>query len=252
MDAKCIECGYKLPVDSNLIKTIIGGGLMASGAIGWATYAFAGLLGFYGGAALIAIALLAGGGTILSGKDMGLVIKVGTKITEILNDNNYECSKCGCSEWVFSGFKDTDIVNGTEHIEELSVALRDSRRHLLIASGFLSSNVINELFITNLKSTLIRGVSVTLIFSSERSHSDFMLSGYKIAYGTLSRLADEFSNLELIKKHTHQKGIIVDDRYAIVGSFNFLSNKKIARDETSVKIFASAEIKKVKRSLLAQ
>ena len=50
---------------------------------------FAGLLGFYGGAALIAIALLAGGGAVLASKDSAAVVRVGTKITDILNANQF-------------------------------------------------------------------------------------------------------------------------------------------------------------------
>ena len=59
MNARCINCGYKLYVSTDLIKKIIGGGLIASGGYGWVSYTFAGLLGFGGGTMLIAIALLA-------------------------------------------------------------------------------------------------------------------------------------------------------------------------------------------------
>ena len=61
MKIKCDACGYETVVNKNLIKSVIGGGMIFIGAWGWVTYAFAGLLGFYSGAALIAVALLSGG-----------------------------------------------------------------------------------------------------------------------------------------------------------------------------------------------
>lgn len=85
MDAKCGECGKKLPVNTALLRNVVGGSLITGAAFGWASYAFAGLLGFYGGAALIAIALLAGKGAVLASKDSAAVVKVGTKITDISN-----------------------------------------------------------------------------------------------------------------------------------------------------------------------
>ena len=77
-----------------------------------------------------------------------------------------------------------------------------------------------------------------------------MQDGYREASENLNALRDKFPKLELIQKHTHQKGIIVDRQYAVIGSFNFLSNKNVARDETSLKIYSVNEILELKREFL--
>ena len=138
MNVKCSSCGYETQINATLIKGLIGGTLLSGAALGWTTYAFAGLLGFYGGAALIAVALLAGGGSVLLGKDLGLVISVGKKITDLLNDKGHRCTKCGDTSWIFTGFRDTEVVTGSDHKVELAAAFRDARTDLYVASGFLS------------------------------------------------------------------------------------------------------------------
>lgn len=64
MNVKCSSCGYETQVNATLLKGLIGGTLLSGAALGWTTYAFAGLLGFHGGAALITVTLLAGGGSV--------------------------------------------------------------------------------------------------------------------------------------------------------------------------------------------
>ena len=253
MDAKCAECGKKLPVNTALLKNVVGGSLITGAAVGWTSYAFAGLLGFYGGAALIAIALLAGGGAVLASKDSAAVAKVGTKITDILNTHEFPCSNCGAVNWIFAGVQRNDVVRGLEHKEELERAFQTSRRELIIASGFLSSYVVNEPFARKLRSVLLRQVEVTLVFSDERSHSNnnWQESSFSRALNLLESLSREYPNLKLIKKHTHQKGIVVDDKYAIIGSFNFLSNNRVERAETSSKVSDEASIKGLKSEFLS-
>lgn len=251
MEVKCGCCGHKTIVTATLIKTVIGGGMIFGGAAGWVSYAFAGLLGFYGGAALIAGLLLAGGSAVLIGKDLNLAVSVAQKIAGFLNRKGYECESCRATDWQFSGFEDADVVAGEEHKQELRIALAAAKKELYIASGFLSSNVVNEDFVRELESALARNVIVYVIVSDFRSHgSDWMQPGYKEALSKLTNLSEKYTNFQLIQTHTHQKGIIVDDRYAISGSFNFLSNQKVDRKETSLKVFESKAISKFKRELL--
>ena len=251
MKIKCGNCGYKTIVTMGLIKSAIGGGMIIAGAGGWVTYAFAGLLGFYGGAALIAVLLLAGGSAVLIGKDLNLAISVAQKIADFLNNKGYQCKRCAATDWQFSGFEDADVIAGDEHKRELWAALRGAKKELYIASGFLSSNVVNDNFVQELESALVRNVGVYLIFSDVRSHgSDWMKPGYNEGLSKLTKLSEKYSRLHLIQKHTHQKGIVVDDKYAITGSFNFLSNQNVARKETSLKVYEGKAISKVKRELL--
>lgn len=251
MDAKCVECGKKLPVNTALLKNVVGGSLITGAAVGWTSYAFAGLLGFYGGAALIAIALLAGGGAVLASKDSVAVTKVGTKITDILNKHQFPCSNCGAATWIFAGIQDNDLVSGLAHKTELDKAFQTVRRELVIASGFLSSYVVNEVFAEKLRLVLSKNVAVTLVFSDLRSHSEWQKTGFKVALKLLDGLSSEYPNLRLLQKHTHQKGIVVDNQYALIGSFNFLSNYRVERAETSSKVSDEASIKGLKNEFLS-
>ena len=250
MKIKCDTCGYETIVTKSLLNGVLGSVVMSGGIIGWLTYAFAGVLGFYGGAAAIALALIAGGGSLLMGKDLGLIVRVGEKIADIFNRKNYPCEECKRTDWVFSGFKNAEVIIAAQHKSELAVAFKDVRKVLFIASGFLSSHVVNKAFIEKLETVLRKNVSVKLIFSDIRSHSDWMKSGYSEALDSLTALSKIYPNLELIQKHTHQKGIVVDNQYAIVGSFNFLSNHKVARDESSIKIYESEAIAKLSKEFL--
>ena len=243
----CNAGGKKTFVDATTLKALMGGTLMAGGALGWVSYAFAGLLGFYGGAAAIATLLLAGGGAVLLGKDLGLVMRVGGEIAEQLNQRGYECPSCGGTKWGFFGTKDAEVITGSEHKITLQNAFVEANRELYIASGFLSANVVDASFLKELELVLGRGVKVVLIFSDLRSHSDrgWMKIGYDNAYTKLASLSEEQKGLRLIQKHTHQKGIVVDKQYAVIGSFNYLSNEKVAREETSLKVYEADAIEKL-------
>ena len=250
MKIKCGACGYETKVTKRLLSGVLGSALMSGGIIGWVTYAFAGLLGFSGGAGLIALTLIGGGGSLLWGKDLGLIIIVGEKIADIFNSKDYPCKECKGTDWGFSGFKNTEVIIASQHKAELAAAFRDARKVLFIASGFLSSYVVGKAFIKDLEAVLRKNVSVKLIFSDIGSHSDWMKTGYTEALSSLTTLSKIYPNLELIQKHTHQKGIIVDQQYVIVGSFNFLSNDKVARAESSAKIYDSEVIAKLSKEFL--
>lgn len=251
MRIKCGNCGSETIVTASLIKGVMGGGLIASGALGWVTYSFAGILGFHGGAALIAILLISGGSAVLLRKEQKLVALVGNRIADFFNMKGYKCECCEAVDWTFSGFEKADVINGDEHKRELVEAVAEAKKDLIIASGFLSSNVVDDEFVNKLEGALARGVRVRLVFSNEQSHSsDWMIQGYREALNKLKNLSKKYQSLELIQKHTHQKGIVVDDRYAIVGSFNFLSNKKAERNETSIKNYDSNAIKKIRMGFL--
>ena len=246
MNVKCSSCGYETQINATLIKGLIGGTLLSGAALGWTTYAFAGLLDFYGGAALIAVALLAGGGSVLLGVDLGLVISVGKKITDLLNDKGHRCTKCGDTSWIFTGFRDTEVFAGSDHKTELAAAFRDARTDLYVAPGFLSSYVVNQAFLQELAGVLDRGIKVKLIFAGIESHSSsWMRDGFTQALPHIEAIEAQYANLQLIQKHTHQKGIVVDNRYAIVGSYNFLSNATAQRDEPSLQIYEPDAIQKL-------
>ena len=251
MNITCKKCGHKSAVNTKTVRGLIGGSVIGASVLGWFHYVFAGLLWFNGGALLIAGALLAGGGAILLGKDFGLVAKVGERLASALGEIGLACSECGAKDWQFSGTQGLEVVSGQQHRDALFASLEGAAREVIIASGFLSARVANDNFVQRLSAPLKRGVKVTLIFpdgsSGSVSHEN---DGYEVAFEKLTRLGREHPNLTLIKKYTHQKALVVDDQYAIVGSYNFLSNLKATRDETSTKIFDRKAISEIRKTLL--
>ena len=118
---------------------------------------------------------------------------------------------------------------------------------LVCSIWVLSSYVVNQAFLQQLAAVLDRGINVKLIFAGIESHNkDWMRDGFVQALSHLEALEGQYANLQLIQKHTHQKAIVVDTRYAIVGSFNFLMNDKVKNDETSLKIYEPDAIEKLR------
>ena len=106
-------------------------------------------------------------------------------------------------------------------------------RGLYVASGLSYRRyVVNQAFLQQLAAVLDRA---TTAYCRHWRITTGVTNGYVKALPHLEALEAQYANLQIIQKHTHQKGIVVDNRYAIVGSFNFLSNAKVQRDETSLK-----------------
>lgn len=251
MEIKCRSCGYTSPVTLKTIQRAIGGSLILTGAYGWATYLFAGILGLHGGAALIAASLIGAGAVALHKQDTNMLLYAAKKIAILLNDRGYQCRNCGKSDWELSRIEGNEIISGERHKDELDNAFNEAHKELYIVSGFLSSNVVNRNFIEKLERALKRGVNIYLIFSDEESHksNDWIKSRYEEALETLRNLKKKCPNLYLVSKSTHQKGIIVDRKYAIIGSFNFLSNKSAYRKETSLKTCDQKDIEKFRKDI---
>ena len=110
----------------------------------------------------------------LASKDSKAIIAVGKKITDFLNERRYECPTCGQSSWEFSGYRDAEIISGSRHKQELSAAFQNVKKELYIASGYISSHVVDLQLLKQLKEILENEIAITLIFSGSASHTNFM------------------------------------------------------------------------------
>lgn len=247
---RCSNCSYETMVSKQAMKNLLGAGLVGAGAYGWVNYTFAGLLGFYGGAALIAGALVTGGVVVLSQDNSNLIHAVGKKIAKTLSKSQYKCEECGNSDWIFAGYGNNKVITGKQHIQELRDSIKIAENSLVIVSGFMSSYVVNQDFTLALKQKLEQGCMVTLIFPTRDEHAktDWMLRAYDIGISNLDCLSF-YSEFKIVYANTHQKGIVVDSEYAIVGSYNFLMNARSVKEESSIKVYDVDSIDSFRDSL---
>lgn len=130
-------------------------------------------------------------------------------------------------------------VVGRAHARELRRALEGARESLVILSGWASDYVIDDNFRRCLGHALARGVHVYIGYgwSSPSRPSEPSLPEQR-AVRALLAVADEAARvgagrLHLAKWPNHAKMLICDDRYAICGSHNWLSNRGFTNDERS-------------------
>lgn len=137
-------------------------------------------------------------------------------------------------------------VRDEDHCQALQAALADARRSLCIRSGFLSEGVVHKDFADAISALLQRGVDVYLEYGPP-------IGSAMLSQGTSFSNAE--ANLRAVKREarannhigkfafgrtfTHIKEIAVDDRYAIIGSFNWLSDTISQKNNSSVKIWSS-------------
>lgn len=133
-----------------------------------------------------------------------------------------------------NGENDITRIDGKNHKSELILALNESKNKLIIISGFISKYVISrdKKFLPMLEDCLSRGVIVYLGYGEWPSYEE---NEARRSLIQLKELKERFPNLLIKKFHNHTKLLIKDSDYMICGSFNWLSNNKVKRDELSFK-----------------
>lgn len=108
-------------------------------------------------------------------------------------------------------------------------ALRTAQERLLILSGWISSDVVNDDFVAALEAALQRGVKVWIGYGfdkgSSRGERQREAPSWKNAEKALDRLARKYAGMLTYKDvgRSHEKRLICDNRYTFGGSFNLLS-----------------------------
>lgn len=142
-----------------------------------------------------------------------------------------------------------------EHPKFLRDALANAKKRLMILSPWLRGAVVNATFIQQLEGLLDRGVEVYLGWGiskleSERDadpavHMDLDALAARHATFHFRRLGD-----------THAKVLLCDDRFVIVGSFNWLSFRgdpsRTFRDERSMLVTMPDVIEQQFRALVSR
>lgn len=156
---------------------------------------------------------------------------------------------------VVQDVKPNKLIKDEGHVEAMYKAITEAKRVLVISSGWASTSVVNDKFTSAIRSALLRGVNVTLIWGWEGSQSNVKPSYQnQEASTTLKQLQSETRGedcgqlyLRTATQGNHAKVILVDDAYAVIGSYNFLSNSGAEKLELSVRCDEPNAIKETKQ-----
>jgi hypothetical protein len=141
---------------------------------------------------------------------------------------------------------DFRFVEVHEHSGILDNSLREAKRRLLIISPWIRDQVVTQDRLGNISGLIRRGVEVYIGYGLGEDDKPGKDKGEDaIAY--LSHLSSQHENLHFHELgDTHAKILLVDDRYAVVGSFNWLSfagsAKRNFREEFSVQFHKKEKI----------
>ena len=128
-------------------------------------------------------------------------------------------------------------IKGIQHKYELHQTIDTVENNLCILSGWISANVVDHELITSLTNAARRGVKIYIGYgwvdsSGKHSASKSTLQAERL----LKDLQSKFSSQVFVGKYAnHQKILIKDDEYIIIGSNNWLSNSAYRNNEISIK-----------------
>lgn len=142
-----------------------------------------------------------------------------------------------------------------EHPPLLNDALENSLERLLIVSPWIRAGVVDKNFLRRLRGALDRGVEVSIGYGS--GNDSGALERDNDAEQALVQLAGERPNLRVVKLgDTHAKVLVLDRRYVVVTSFNWLSFRgdpdKPFRDERGMLVTVPEEIDRLFESFEAR
>ena len=128
------------------------------------------------------------------------------------------------------------IENAKDHRKFLLKTLDQAQKTIVIFSGWLTDYSVNEEFRNKIKSSLDRGVDIIIAWGYKKSGS--ISSEHKNAGEKAVRELQEWTasnktkgTLETFYFPYHSKILICDTKYAVMGSFNWLSNSGGSENE---------------------
>jgi len=135
-----------------------------------------------------------------------------------------------------------------EHPGLLAEALASAQERLLIVSPWIRSGVVNAEFLRDLEILLNRGVEVGIAYGIDDNRVANQRDSH--AEQELAALAGRHTNFRLVRLgDTHAKVLVVDRRFVVVTSFNWLSfrgdPRRPFRDERGTLVAISAEINRI-------
>lgn len=159
-------------------------------------------------------------------REVHLREQIGSELSKLPADNRPPIAKL---------VEGADVLEGIEHHEYLIRSIHESQACLIIMSGWLSKYVMDAEFIKLLSSKLKQGVRIYIGYGfqdREGKHNDFGNS--KVVVNSLRKLIRKYPNYLFVASFaTHEKLLIVDKEVVVIGSANWLSNKRYINSERS-------------------
>lgn len=139
-----------------------------------------------------------------------------------------------------------------EHVQLFQKSLEEAKSRLLIISPWISDKVMEHKW-RLLESLLAKGVDVYVGYGiTERGPDDRKVEKGARTIAWLEQKAGQYPNLHIEKLgNTHAKVLVVDHRYVVIGSFNWMSfagfdynesGHRVIRDERSTMVCVPAKV----------
>ncbi|WP_187118719.1 AAA domain-containing protein [Risungbinella massiliensis] len=134
-------------------------------------------------------------------------------------------------------FSNGIIIGANKHYEFLLEAFHKAEKSITIVSPWITNYVVDEPFIELVEKALAKKVKVNILFGYHQSiftlrdMEKIVQLDYKNhkdpreVYTSLLRMYDLLGNQLIYRPPTHTKLILIDNKFLIVGSHNWLSNK---------------------------
>lgn len=132
-------------------------------------------------------------------------------------------------------------LSGKEHLTFLLAELDEAQHSIFILSGWITSYVVTDSFIAKLRKKLEDGCAICIGYGWQDStghHKELNPSANR-AISKLEALNDEFPSMRLGKYATHEKLFVVDKKFVVYGSNNWLSNAQFKNHERSLVVYNS-------------
>jgi LysM repeat protein len=142
-----------------------------------------------------------------------------------------------------------EVVSGSEHFVVLKRALSEAKSSVCVLSGWLGSPLLDSTVQNRFRAALSRGVRIYLGFGWESSTAGHEMT--PVAQSALSFLRSfDPSRVVVAQFANHEKVLVVDEAYCVIGSNNWLSNAAFRNSERSVLVripsFATEESRRVR------
>lgn len=163
----------------------------------------------------------------------------------------------------FGSASDSVPAEGTirdcEHIRELHRALDAAKEELILVCPWIRGKAAED-FANRVESTLERGVAVIVLYGyqGDKDQDPAMVKRLQVLFAKYPH-----AHLQLLQNGTHEKCLVCDSTYAIVGSWNWLShwyggacqkqqmNAQVqVRHETSLRITDTQQLHQLRQGIV--
>lgn len=126
-----------------------------------------------------------------------------------------------------------ESLKNEAHYDFMINSIKQSKKSILISSGWVSARVVDSSFYELLKKKLDEGVDIFILYGYRYNGEHKNTSPKSIEY--LNRLANNYPKIMSVKSGTKEKGnhskcLIIDNETTAIGSYNWLSSGKYLKN----------------------